>query len=336
MESLLEMLCGTGGISGNESSVASIVKDIVRDQADIVEADSMGNVIFTKKGNGPGPTVLICAHMDEIGAMVRYVDEKGYVYFDTVGGHNAAQLLGSTVTVGYCTPGIIESKKKGSKDAIELKDLYIDIGASAREDASACGILPGSPISRSPSYHKLLGSRRASKAFDNRAGLYCMLMAFEAVESFCGTLVCAATSQEEVGTRGAAVVGDTIKADLAIAVDVTFAVDTPMSSEEREYNTKLGCGPALTLKDDGHLLREDVRAFVESVGSARSIPLQYDISKGKTDAAPLYTSGPATRTASILLPLRYMHTGHEVIDLKDAEKLIMLLKAIVEDFGRHE
>ncbi len=336
MEQLLRKLCNAKGVSGNESNVASLIKKEMKGVADSIESDSIGNVMMTKKGTRPGPTMLISAHMDEVGGMVRYIDEKGFIFFDSIGHQSPSELLGSRVHIGPSVTGIIQIRDIPKNEKLELKDLYIDVGAKNKEDLEDLNIKIGSPITRMPSFEKLLGSRYVSKSFDNRAGLCAMLEAFQKVISFPGTLIAVASSQEEVGTRGAKVAAQMQKPDIAIAVDVTFAYDTPQKKEARDINTVLGGGPAMTLKDDKYILSPKMREFIEGIAKSHKITLQYDISKGGTDASPIHTANGGIPTVALLIPLRYMHTGNEIIDINDIKSLIDLLVAIIEEADTYE
>ncbi|MHC1604998.1 MAG: M42 family metallopeptidase [Candidatus Methanofastidiosia archaeon] len=335
MRKLLKKLTRACGISGFEKYISEIVIKEVKDFADDISMDSMGNVIAMKKGMRSGPKMMVSAHMDEVGGMVRHIDKNGFIYFDLVGSQNPIHLLGTRITVGQKTTGIINSKGKKEKK-LNPEDLYIDIGAKNKKDVEKRGVLPGTPISRKTSFEKLLGKRYVSKAFDNRAGLCVMIETFKRVKNFSGCLFAVASCQEEVGMRGAKVASYSIKPDIAIALDVTFAYDTPQKKNTHYTNTFLGRGPALTLKDDGFLLSPKMRKYIEKIAKKRRIPLQYDVSKGSTDASPIQLNRGGVHTAAILIPLRYMHTAQEIIDIGDLNHAVDLLTGIIEESDQYE
>ncbi len=335
MKELLHRLSDAHGVSGQENKVAKLVETELSALTHDVRRDHMGNIIATITGTGPGPTVLICAHIDEIGGMVRYVDKEGFVYFDAIGGHNPSVLAGSRVVIGGRVNGVVQVASTAKKGEPKISDLYIDVGARGKRHVEDAGVRPGSPITRTPSFSSMLGTRVTGKALDNRAGVAVMLDALRRLGSFDGTVVAVASCQEEVGTRGARIAAYGIQPDLAMALDVTFANDTPQKKDSRSVNTMLGKGPALTLKDDGYLIPQRMKAFVESVASSADIPLQYDISTGATDASPISLTRQGVPTAALLVPLRYMHSGSEIVDLEDMGALSRLIAALVAKAGTY-
>jgi endoglucanase len=333
MKELLHRLSDVHGPSGQESAVADLLEQELSSLTAEITRDRMGNLVATIRGKEDGPIVLLCAHIDEIGGMVRYVDNEGFVYFDAVGGHNPRVLEGSRVTIGGKVRGVVQAGSGAQDGKPALADLYIDIGAAGKKQAESAGIRLGSPITRIPSFSSLIGSRVMGKALDNRAGVAVMIDSLRRLRDVAGTVIAVASCQEEVGTRGAKVSAFGLKPDLAIALDVTFANDTPQKKNSHSVNTRLGKGPALTLKDDGYLIPPRMRAFVEGVATREGVPLQYDISTGATDASPISLSGSGIPTAALLIPLRYMHSGNEIADLEDMAALSRLVAALVKSAG---
>jgi endoglucanase len=335
MEDLLRQLCSAHGVPGQEHEVADIVAEVAASALFDTRRDALGNVTLSKEGSRPGPSVMLCAHMDEVGAMVRYVDENGFLYIDPLGSIDTYRLLGQRVLVGTGASGIVERKESSDdKKKPTFNDLYVDIGASSREDVEREGIRIGTAITRVSPFAQVIGSRFMSKAFDNRSGLCVMLETCRRLDEFPGTVHAVATGQEEVGTRGAYAAAYSVDPDLCIALDVTFAYDTPQKKDKKDANVTLGGGPALTLKDDGMILSAPLRTLVEETARELDIPLQYDISKGKTDAAPVYQSNGGVPTIALLIPLRYMHTGNEIIDMRDLEWAVELISALIKKADR--
>ena len=329
MEDLLRRLCSAHGVPGQEHEVADIVAEEAARNMYETRRDALGNVVLTKEGTRPGPSVMLCAHMDEVGAMVRYIDDDGFLYIDPLGSIDTYRLLGQRVIVGTTASGIVEQKEKSNDKKPTFNDLYVDIGASSREDVEREGIRIGTAITRVSPFAPLIGSRFISKAFDNRSGVCVMLEVCRRLDQFPGTVHAVATGQEEVGTRGAQVAAQSVRPDLCIALDVTFSYDTPQKKEKKDTNVVLGGGPALTLKDDGMILSAPLRAVVEETAKELGIPLQYDISKGKTDAAPVYQSNGGVPTMALLIPLRYMHTTVETVCVRDIERTGRLMAQFI-------
>ena len=329
MRDLLKALANAHGTPGHEEGIAQRVVQELEAAAMVVSRDLMGNVIATREGSSPGPRIMLCAHMDEVGGLVRHVDREGFVRFDAAGSHNPRVLAGSRVLIGGTVHGVVQSAKGLDESSLSVDDLYIDIGARDADEAERAGVRIGSPVTRVPSFQGLVGTRVMGKALDNRAGLCALLTAMRRLRDFPGTVVAVASCQEEVGTRGAQIAAYAVRPDLAVAIDVTFAHDTPQRKSDRFINTRLGKGPALTLKDDGCILGPRMRALVEGAAHDAGIALQYDISPGKTDAAPVSLSRGGVPTAALLVPLRYMHGGSEIVDLDDVSSLADLLCAVI-------
>ena len=233
IKSLLEKLSNAHGISGWEGSVQQIVKEEIEPYVDEIRVDSLGNLIATKKGEKP--SILIEAHADEIGLMVKQVDEKGFIRFIRIGGWFDQTLLNQRIIIhtrsGHVT-GVIGSKPphvmrdEDKKKVVLSRDMFIDIGCTSQKEVEDLGILPGTPISIDRTFADLQGDKVTGKAFDNRAGLVVVIEALKRTKSK-STIYVVATVQEEVGLKGAKVAAYNLNPDLAIAADVTIPGDHP-------------------------------------------------------------------------------------------------------------
>lgn len=231
MMELMKELSLTPGVSGSEEKIANIIKRELKDVADSIEEDSMGNVIATKKGEKKAPTVMLASHMDEIGLMVRYIDEKGYVKFSTIGGINDQMLMNQSViihsSIGEDVPGVIGSKPphvtkpEERNKVVKADDMFIDIGAKDQEDAEKM-IRIGDKISFRAWFEEYPNDLIMGKALDNRVGCYVMMEVLKRVNTR-ATVYGVGTVQEEVGLKGAKTSAFKLNPDMAIALDVTLS-----------------------------------------------------------------------------------------------------------------
>jgi len=339
---LLKKLSELNGISGFEDEVRGFVADYVKDYADEAFVDSLGNVVAVKRGGG-GEKFMAAAHMDEIGLVVKFVDDKGFIRFTPVGGWNERILPGTRVKVkarsGWI-PGVIGvkpphlMKPEEAKQVLEMKDLYVDVGASSREEVLGLGIESGSPIVLDVQTTRLAGSRVTGKAFDDRSGLAVALKAFADSDPKEVSFVLVATVQEEVGLKGAKTSSYGISPDVALALDVTTANDVP-GVEPQDAVVKLGAGPAVKIMDGpagrGMIANARVLELLKRVAAERGIPIQAEVLPGgTTDASVIQLNKEGVPAGVISIPARYIHSGVEVVDLGDMENAYRLLLGFYE------
>ncbi len=319
---LLEKLVKAFGVPGFEDEIREIVKQHMGKYLDDVQIDTLGNVIGIKRG-GPRK-VLLAAHMDQIGFMVRGITEDGYLTISPMGGINPITIRSRLVRIrgknGYIY-GVIGEKpphieKKAEKK--EMKDLRVDIGAENGEEARKL-VSIGDVGSFVPNYHEM-GNRIVATALDDRAGVYTLLRVMENVESD-ATLYFVASVQEEIGLRGAKVSGFRVEPDIGIAIDVTHARMPGMGKEEEPI--ELGKGPTIGVGPTAH--PRLVRHFI---GSAGDIPYQIEPnpSRSGTDADVIQLTKEGVATIVISIPLRYMHSSVEMLDKRDLENAVNLIK----------
>jgi len=344
IKSLLEKLSNAHGISGWEGSIQQIVKEEIAPYVDEIRLDKLGNLIATKKG--VAPSIMIDAHADEIGLMVKHVDEKGFLRFIRIGGWFDQTLLNQRVVIHTrsgpiigvigCKPPHV-MKDEDRKKVIEAKDMFIDIGCTSQKEVEALGILPGTPISMDRTFATLQGDRVTGKAFDNRAGLIIMIEALKRTKSK-STIYAVAAVQEEVGLKGAKVAAYSLDPDLAIATDVTIPGDHP-GIEKKDAPIEMGKGPVVVVADaSGRGLMATPQIIEWMAGTAREfeIPVQLEASEGgTTDGTSIYLTRSGIPTGVISVATRYIHSPVEVLSISDIEKAADLVARCLETAGRY-
>jgi len=344
IKSLLEKLSNAHGISGWEGSIQQIVKEEIAPYVDEIRLDKLGNLIATKKG--VAPSIMIDAHADEIGLMVKHVDEKGFLRFIRIGGWFDQTLLNQRVVIhtrsgpiigviGCKPPHVMKDEYR--KKVIEAKDMFIDIGCTSQKEVEALGILPGTPISMDRTFATLQGDRVTGKAFDNRAGLIIMIEALKRTKSK-STIYAVAAVQEEVGLKGAKVAAYSLNPDLAIATDVSIPGDHP-GIEKKDAPIEMGKGPVVVVADaSGRGLMATPQIIEWMAGTAREfeIPVQLEASEGgTTDGTSIYLTRSGIPTGVISVATRYIHSPVEVLSISDIEKAADLVARCLETAGRY-
>jgi endoglucanase len=336
--SLLEKFSTASGISGYEKDVREILRKEIEPFSDSVRIDPMGNLIAEKKGGKP--VIMIAAHMDEIGFVVKHIDDNGFIYFVTVGGFFNQTLLNQRVIVHgkkQDLTGVIGSKpphmlkEEERKKVVEIDEMFIDIGAKNRKDAEKLGVEIGLPITVDRDFKILANNLVTGKAFDNRAGLVILVEAMKRLskKKIKATVCAVGTVQEEVGLKGARTSAFAIDPDLAIAVDLTFAGDSP-GIDKKELETAIGKGAVITILEAlgrGVIVPEKVVEWLKNTAKKNKIKYQLDVSKilGVTDGAVINLTKKGIPTGVVSVPARYIHSPVELIGLEDLESAIKLI-----------
>jgi endoglucanase len=323
--------------SGYETEAQAVVDKYVKDAADEYRKDGLGNRIATIK-SAKGPTLMMTGHMDELGLIITYVDDKGFLYFDTVGGIDLTTISGRRVSI-LTEKGIVKGvtgrraihllNAEERKKIPEKQNLWIDIGVKDKAEALK-KIQIGDVAVYDQSFEMMTGSIGIARAFDNKSGCYVVCEALRRLakdrEGLNATVVSVATSQEEIGCRGARAVATGVKADFAIAVDVGHATDHPECDNRRFGENLLGGGPIITRGANANPLM--FKKLLE-IAKKEKIPYQIeaDPRPTSTDGRELQMGPGGIPTAVISIPLRYMHTPSEVVDLNDVENTVRLLVA---------
>ena len=341
MNELLRRLADAPGISGFEDNIRNLMKDELEKYADKVEVDQMGNIIALKKGEPDGKKIMLAAHMDEIGLMVRFIDEKGFIKFSKIGGINDQMLLNQTVEI-YTDEGIIigvigskpphKMKATEKKKIIGSEDMFIDIGAKDKEDAEKL-VSIGDPIIFKHNFSELPNNLITGKALDNRVGCLVLIEVLKRVESR-ANIYAVGTVQEEVGLKGARTSAYKINPDMALALDVTIAGDHPGIKED-EAPAKIGEGPAIILTDAsgrGIITHPMVKKMLIEAADKNEIPYQIEVSDGgTTDATAIHLTREGIPAGVLSVATRYIHTPVSVVSLDDMENTIKLLVAALEE-----
>ena len=338
INALLEKLSNANGISGAEGAVAKIIRDEIAPYVDEIKTDRMGNLIAVKKGDDF--KIMLAAHMDEIGLMVQYIDEKGFIRFVGVGGWYNPVLVSQRVilhgekgdipgVLGMKPPHVMEEADR--KKPIELANLFIDVGAHSAEEVEAMGITVGTTVTIDRDYQPLAGTVVTGKALDNRVGCAMLIGALKEMETK-HTIYAVFTVQEEVGLKGAKTAAFSLNPDVAIATDVTIPGDSP-GIERRKAPVFMGEGPVVVMvsaSGRGHLADPRMVDWLKKTAKKHDIKIQLEVGDGgNTDASAINFERGGIPSVPVSVPARYIHSPVEVIDLKDLQGAIELLRLAV-------
>jgi putative aminopeptidase FrvX len=327
MKEMIKRLVEAYGPSGREEGIAAVIQDLVRPYADDLRTDTMGNVIAFKRGTGGGVPVMVAAHMDEIGLIVTWVDEKGFLRFATIGGVSPLTLIGSRVQFANGATGVIGWEKwlrpDGQGAVPHLEELYIDVGATSRED---CPVGVGDAAGFVRPFEDL-GNRLVAKTMDDRIACAVAIQTLVQITASPNDLYFVFTVQEEVGTRGALTAAYGIEPAVGLAIDVTNVGDTPKA---RPMAVSLGEGPAIKVMDSGMLAHAGVVRWMTATAEAAGIPFQREVLMGgTTDARAIQTTRAGVPAGCLSIPCRYVHTPSEMVDYRDVQGAVTLLTALL-------
>lgn len=336
---MLKILTELNGVAGNEEKVADFILSQVSGYADEIIRDSMGNLVFLKRGKKPtAKKIAFFAHMDEVGLICTDITDDGYIKFDCVGHIDDRVLLTQKVLVGDDElPGVIGIKavhlqeKEERKKVIKKEDMYIDIGFSTKEEAQK-HVSKGDYIALDSPYVRLNDRRFKAKAIDDRVG--CAIMMELMHDKYdCDVYFCFSV-QEEMGMRGSSVLSRRINPDVAIVLEATTASDTAFVPEHL-YATRLGEGPVISLMDKGSYSDIKLRNFIVELAEKRGIKYQFkQTSNGANDSRVLQTGSGGCVVNAISLPCRYIHSAVSVADGGDYDEMKRLVRAVLNDIGK--
>lgn len=337
LEKVLEYISNSSGVSGNETKVSSMIQKVFQENCDQIKVDSLGNIIALKKGtcinNNANKKVMLMAHMDEIGLMVTKIDENGFLYFTNIGGIDERTLLSQEVIVhgqkdlfgviGAKPPHL--QKKEEKTNSIKIEDLYIDIGLTQEQAQKWISI--GDFITINREFVHLQGNSVTGKALDDRAGILTLLECMKELKYVNHTLdiYYVASVQEEVGLRGAGVSTYHLMPDIGIAVDVGHGRTPELPKED---TNELGKGPAIAL---GANIHPRIHKQLTMLAKEYEIPYQLDVNPGSsgTDAWAIQVVQNGVPTGLLSIPLRYMHTSVELVDMQDIKRTGRLLALFI-------
>jgi putative aminopeptidase FrvX len=330
---LLGKLLRSAAPSGYEGPAA----EVWREAASFAELSTDGLGSSIARVGDAAPLLAIVGHIDEIGLVITHIDEKGFLYFKSIGGWDPQILVGQRVEVrgpDGLVPGVVGRKPihlleaEQRKKVVELKGLHIDVGAADRDDAAAL-IRVGDPVTIAAEPVAMLGSRLISRAMDNRLGSYVALESLRRCHErggLAGSFAAIAAVQEEIGLFGSRTSAFEVRPDLAIAVDVTHATDAPGVDEKELGSHPLGSGPVI-----GRGSTLSPKVFELLVGAAEAAGIEHSIAASgrgtSTDADAIQISRSGIPTGLVSIPLRYMHSPVEMVDLADVEATVELLAA---------
>ena len=322
---ILETLNRTHAPSGDEGGVREKIAELARPFADEVTADTLGNLIVHKKGDGP--RVMLAAHMDSIGFIVTHIEKEGFLRVGRLGGIAPKEAAYSAVRFKNGARGVFVPEEKADFGKLKLDECFIDIGSENEEEAKKLVQVGDTCVYDGPV--RVQGSRVTAPYLDDRMACAVLLCALERIEKPACDLYLVFTVQEEVGLRGARTAAWWVEPDAGIAVDVTDVDDTPGS--ERCGTTRLGGGAGIKVMDSSVICHPQVVARLEELAKTGDIPAQRDIMRGGgTDAGALHTTRLGVKTGGVSIPCRYIHTPAETASLQDAEACVQLLTAFVE------
>jgi putative aminopeptidase FrvX len=323
--------------SGYEQPAQQVWRERVRPFADRVETDTHGNAIGVRNPAGR-PRVLLAGHVDELGFIVKYVSDDGFLYFRTIGGFDLNIIPGRRVVVhakAGPVPGVVGRKaihlmtEDDRKKKVEMHELWIDIGAKDKKDALSL-VSIGDPVTYPVGLECLRGDLYTARGFDDKAGSFVVaeVLRLLAGASIKAAVFSVSTVQEEVGLRGAHTSAFGIDPQIGVAVDVTHATDHPDMDKKRAGEVKLGAGPTITR--GANCNPAVVRLLIEAA-EAEHIPYQLEAEPGGTgtDANAIQLTRAGVATGLVSVPNRYMHTPVEMLALSDLENAAKLLAAFV-------
>ena len=338
----LEKLLAAPSPSGYEQPAQRVFREYVAPFCDEVTTDVMGNVFASIAGkNERSPRVMIVGHIDEIGLQVKYIDEKGFLYFAAVGGVDAHLTAGRLVNIhasGGTLPGVIGKKPihlmtpKDRETVVKLESQYIDIGAKDKKDAEKL-VRVGDPVTFDTVFTRLRGDRVSSRGLDDKAGCFVVAETLRLVKEKGKNLEVhlfgVSSVQEEIGLRGGVTSSYAIKPDVGICVEVDFATDHPDVNKKDNGEALLGKGPILAR---GANINPKLFDLLSDTARKEKISVQYTASPRATgtDANVMQISRSGVATALVKIPLRYMHTPIETVALSDMENSVKLIMATLE------
>jgi endoglucanase len=324
MNDLLEKLTKCYGPSGNEEQIRNIIIDEIKSYCDEVKIDILGNLIVRKKSNGK--KVMLASHMDEVGIIITFIDDKGFLRFSNIGGILPHHSLYQKVVFANGVQGAVcyEEKIENMKD-LKFSKMYIDIGASTKKEAEK--VVSIGDAAAFVSNYTVNNKRVITKSLDNRIGCFILINLLKELQESPNDLYYVFTVQEELGLRGAKTSSYAIDPDYAISVDVTGTGDKP---ECKTMAVELGKGPAIKIKDISLITHPYIKNIMINTAIENNIPYQLEVLEyGGTDSGAIHTNKGGIPSGVLSVPSRYIHSTCEMIDFDDVNNSIKLLKNIL-------
>lgn len=342
IEKLLQELSNAPAPSGFEGPVRDILKREFQAAGLAISYDGLGSIIGVRPGPAGGPRILLAAHMDEVGAVVRFVTPEGMVKFQLLGGWLDQALVDQRWTILTAKGPVLAvsglksvhvTPPEERTRVTSRNDVFLDVGAQSKEEAEALGIRPGDPIAPVSSFARLAQGRYVGKALDDRVGCVVLLETLRRLKEqgihTPNTIYFVGTVQEEIGARGAHTAAALVKPALGLSLEAGIAADHPGGRADFAQE-KLGAGPVIYLADAGMLVNLKLRDFLFQVGQENHIPLQTEVTNGGfEDSRELQAYGGGVPAANIAVATRYLHSHNSEIERSDLDQTIDLLVKVL-------
>ncbi len=326
MKPLIKELTEAYGPSGYEDSVREIIQNRVKPYADSIETDTLGNLHVVKKSTSRGAKneglkIMLAAHMDEIGLMVSFINDKGFARFTKLGGVHHETMVGNRAIFTHGAMGVINVENwlfhKGLDNS--HKKLYLDFGVKGKKDVP---VQVGDVAAFQRPFVDL-GETLVAKSMDDRIGCAILVETLIQLKQTPHEVYFVFTVQEEVGIRGATTAAYKVRPDISIAIDVTDSGDIP---ERKNYEVKMGAGPAIKIMDSGMLAHPGLRQWMVDTATSNKIPYQLEIlALGTTDAKAMQLAHEGSAAGAISIACRHIHTPSEMVSYSDVQNTVKLL-----------
>lgn len=330
MQELLKKVTQAFGVSGNEEEIRDVITSEIRKYVDEIKVDNMGNLIAIKNGKnktgGQVKKIMLAAHMDEIGIIATFIDEKGFIRFSNIGGVSAFYSLAKRVRFKNGTIGCISAEEKlEDYKNLKLDKMFIDIGCKNREEAEK--LVKIGDVATFVGDFYVQADCAISKAMDNRSGCAVLIELAKTLPKTDNEIYYVFTAQEEVGLRGAKTAAFGIMPDCAIAIDVTLTGDTPQC---KDREVKLGGGPAIKVKDSAYIAHPQIRRELEELAKSNGIPYTLELlDRGGSDPGAIQSTGNGVPCGGISIPCRYVHSPSEMVNIEDLRNCVKLAQLYV-------
>lgn len=346
LHEMFKELTETPGAPGHEGPVREVMKKYISPYADEVYTDNLGSLIAKQGGAEEGPKIMVAGHLDEVAFMVTMITDKGFLRFQPLGGWWEQVMLAQRVTVltrkgpiegviGSTPPHILSPEAR--KRPVDKKNMFIDIGASSKEEAEVFGVRPGDTVVPICPFSVMKNPKLLmAKAWDNRIGCAIAIEVLRRLkeENHPNIVYGVGTVQEEVGLRGAQTSVNAVGPDISFAVDVGIAGDTPGIKKE-DAQSKLGGGPQLLLYDASMIPHRGLRDFVIEIADECGIPYQFDtVAGGGTDAGRLHLHNKGVPSLVVSVATRYIHSHAAILHQDDFENAVKLLVEVIKRLDR--
>lgn len=335
----LEKLSNAFGPSGNEVEVAEILQKELEAYADETRIDKLGNIIFHHNGKEGYPRIMLAAHMDEVGFIVTFIEENGFLRFDTIGGITNIVMPGQRILlrgdkgflkglIGTKPPHLMTPEEQAK--IIPKEDLFIDIGAETLNQAKEKGVDVGTTGVFDVEFTDLGDGYYRGKALDDRAGCSVLATVFKSLKDSPYNVVAVGSVQEELGIRGAKTAAWQLDPDFGLALEGTFVSDVPTTRPDR-VSSRIRGGPVVTIMDRTAFTHPHVLKTLIKVGRDEAIPFQFkQVPLGGTDAGAIHLTKAGVPSGTVAIPCRYIHGPASVMHINDLTNAVRLVTGFVK------